>query len=85
MRVGFEDEPGPRAGAVDSGQVGDSDQDELTGYDPAFDFQGDDDEGAPPVAGWLSAVGQMTAALLVVVGLVTLFIGAAVILRWLLP
>jgi len=45
----------------------------------------DEDQGAVPATGWLSAVGQMTAALLVVVGLVALFIGAAVVLRWLLP
>jgi hypothetical protein len=61
-----------------------TDPDDPTGPGPAFDFL-DDDESATPVEGWLSAVGQVMAALLVVVGLVALFIGAAVVLRWVLP
>ena len=61
-----------------------ADGDEPTGLEAAFDFP-DEDEAAGPVTGWLSAVGQMMAALLVVVGLVALFMGVAVILRWLLP
>jgi hypothetical protein len=52
--------------------------------DDAFDFP-DEDDSPGPVQGWLGAVGEMLAALLVVVGLVTLFIGSAVVLRWLLP
>jgi hypothetical protein len=61
-----------------------SDGDAPTGLEAAFDFP-DEDQDAAPVTGWLSAVGQMMAALLVVVGLVALFMGLAVILRWLLP
>jgi len=45
----------------------------------------DEDEGAAPVPSWLGAIGQMAAALLVVVALVALFIGAAAVLRRLLP
>jgi hypothetical protein len=57
-----------------------------TGYDflDLPDFP-DDAEVDAPVEGWLSALGQMAAALLVVVGTVALFIGLAVVLRWLLP
>ena len=49
-----------------------------------FDL-GDEDDTAAPVPGWLGAIGQMAAALLVVVALVALFIGAAAVLRRLLP
>jgi hypothetical protein len=45
----------------------------------------DEDDSSAPVPGWLGAIGQMTAALLVVVALVALFIGAAAVLRRLLP
>jgi hypothetical protein len=45
----------------------------------------DEDGSATPVYSWLGAIGQMIAALLIVVALVALFIGAATALRWLLP
>ena len=60
--------------------AGDGDDEPLDLFDPD-----EEDEGAAPVPGWLGAIGQMTAALLVVVALVALFIGAAAILRRLLP
>jgi len=47
--------------------------------------QEDEDETAAPAASWLGALGQMIAALLVVVALVALFIGAAAVLRRLVP
>ena len=43
-----------------------------------------EDEGDLPVPNWLGALGQMVAALLVVVALVALFIGAAAVVRRLL-
>jgi len=49
-----------------------------------FDLD-NEDESAAPVPSWLGAIGQMIAALLVVVALVASFIGAAVALRRLLP
>ena len=49
-----------------------------------FDLD-DEDESAAPVPSWLGALGQMVAALLAVVALVALFIGAAAVLRRLLP
>lgn len=52
----------------------------LTSLDP-----GDADEGAASVPSWLGAISQMLAAVLVVVALVALFIGAAVAFRRLLP
>jgi hypothetical protein len=67
---------------------------ELTEADDAagdagapFDLVDEDEEdgSAAPVPGWLGAIAQMIAALLVVVALVALFIGAAAALRWLLP
>ena len=61
-----------------------TDPDEPTDDADAVDFP-DEDESALPADGWLGAVGQMVAALLVVVVLVALFMGAAVALRWLLP
>lgn len=45
----------------------------------------DADEGPANVPSWLGAISQMLAAVLVVVALVTLFIGAAVAFRRLLP
>ena len=62
--------------------------DEPAGDDgePPDPFDPDDeDDGSAPVPSWLGAVGQMIAALLVVVALVALFIGAAAVLRRLLP
>jgi hypothetical protein len=61
--------------------------------DPAGDagaqfdlFLEDDEDGsAAPAPGWLGAIGQMVAALLIVVALVALFIGSAAALRRLLP
>ena len=50
----------------------------------SFDLDGED-ESAAPLPSWLDAMGQMIAALLVVVALVALFIGAAVAFRWLVP
>jgi hypothetical protein len=49
-----------------------------------FDL-GAEDETAAPAPSWLGALGQMIAALLVVVALVAAFIGAAAILRRLVP
>jgi hypothetical protein len=45
----------------------------------------DGDETPAPVPSWLGALGQMLAALLVVVALVALFISAAAVLRRLVP
>ena len=60
--------------------AGDDEDEPLDPFDP-----GDEDDSATPVPGWLGAIGQMAAALLVVVALVALFIGAAAVLRRLLP
>jgi hypothetical protein len=49
-----------------------------------FDLD-DEDEKAAPAPSWLGALGQMVAALLVVVALVALFIGAAAVVRRLVP
>jgi len=49
-----------------------------------FDLD-DEEDAAAPVPSWLGALGQMLAALLVVVALVALFIGAAAVLRRLVP
>jgi hypothetical protein len=49
-----------------------------------FDRDGEDETPAPAPS-WLGALGQMVAALFVVVALVALFIGAAAVLRRLLP
>jgi hypothetical protein len=49
-----------------------------------FDLD-DEDEAPAPVPSWLGALGQMIAALLVVLGLVALFIGTAAALRRLVP
>ena len=49
-----------------------------------FDLE-DEDDATAPVPSWLGALGQMLAALLVVVALVALFIGAAAVLRRLVP
>ena len=57
--------------------------DEGTSLDP-FDLLDPDDDPAPEPS-WLGAVGQMAAAVLVVVALIALFIGAAAALRRLLP
>jgi hypothetical protein len=51
----------------------------------AFGFPDEDESAAPPEDGWLAAIGQMFAALLVVVVLVALFIAAAVAFRRLFP
>jgi hypothetical protein len=48
-----------------------------------FDLD-DGDEGESPVPSWLGAIGQMAAAVLVVVALVAAFIGAVAVLRRLL-
>lgn len=45
----------------------------------------DEEESAPPAPTWLGAIGQMIAAVLVVIALVAAFIGAAAALRRLLP
>ena len=53
---------------------------------PLEPFDPDDEDEAPAqVPSWLGALGQMIAALLVVVVLVAAFIGAAAVLRRLLP
>jgi hypothetical protein len=51
----------------------------------APDFFPEEDETPALEEGWLGAIGQMAAAVLVVLGLVVLFIGAAVVFRWLWP
>ena len=61
---------------------------DLPGGDdePSDPFDLDDEDEAPtPVPSWLGALGQMVAALLAVVALVALFIGAAAVVRRLLP
>jgi hypothetical protein len=69
-----------------SREVMQADEPAGDGDEPLDPFELDDeDEGAAPVPGWLGAIGQMIAALLVVVALVTLFIGSAAVLRRLLP
>jgi hypothetical protein len=68
-------------------------REDLTEADEPIDDEGgsfgpfypDDDDGAVPVHGWLGAIGQMVAALLVVVALIALFIGVAAALRWVWP
>jgi hypothetical protein len=47
--------------------------------------QDDEDEGPAPAPSWLGAVGQMTAAVLIVLALVAAFIGIAVTFRRLFP
>jgi hypothetical protein len=61
----------------------DAPADDDAPLDP-FDLD-DEDETAAPAPSWLGALGQMTAALLVVVALVALFIGAAAVVRRLVP
>jgi hypothetical protein len=59
--------------------------DELgAGADP-LDVDDRDDALPPPAATWLGAMGQMMAAVLVVLAVVALFIALAVALRRLLP
>ena len=54
--------------------------------EPLYPFDLDDeDESAATAPSWLGALGQMVAALLAVVALVALFIGAAAVVRRLLP
>jgi len=54
--------------------------------DPVDPFDLDEaGETEAPVPSWMGAIGQMIAALLAVVALVALFIGAAAVLRRLLP
>jgi hypothetical protein len=69
-----------RRSREDATEPDESTDDEGTSSDP---FDGD--EGAVPVHGWLGAIGQMAAALLVVVALIALFIGVAAAFRWLWP
>jgi hypothetical protein len=64
--------------------TGDDEPDDDDAPLDAFDLD-DEAETAAPAPSWLGAVGQMIAALLVVVALVALFIGAAAVLRRLLP
>jgi hypothetical protein len=60
--------------------------DEPADDDAPLPFDLDDEVDTPaPVPSWLGALGQMIAALLVVVALVALFIVAAAVLRRLLP
>ncbi len=61
--------------------------DDPRGDDEPVDPFDLDDEGEtpPPVPSWMGAMGQMVAALLAVVALVALFIGAAAVVRRLLP
>ena len=63
-----------------------SDEHRGDDHEPVDPFDlGDEDETPPPGPTWLGALGQMVAALLAVVALVALFIGAAAIVRRLLP
>jgi hypothetical protein len=54
--------------------------DEADPFDAA-----DEEEGPTPLPTWLGAIGQMLAALLVVIGLVVAFVGLAALLRRVLP
>jgi hypothetical protein len=60
---------------------------EADDADASLDPFDRDDEGesAAPAPSWLGAMGQMIAAVLVVVALVALLIGAAVVIRRLFP
>jgi hypothetical protein len=62
---------------------GDEPTDEDAPLDPFDEDEGED--VATPAPSWLGAIGQMIAAVLVVVAVVALFIGAAAALRRLLP
>jgi len=62
---------------------GDEPTDEPASQDP-FGPDGEDDSPMPQPS-WLGALGQMVAALLVVVAIIALSIGAAAALRRLLP
>lgn len=54
--------------------------------EPVDPFEPDDEDEAPtPSPSWTGALGQMVAALLAVIALVALFIGAAAVVRRLLP
>ncbi len=44
-----------------------------------------EEEGPTPLPTWLGAIGQMAAALLVVIGLFVAFVGVAALLRRVLP
>ncbi len=64
--------------------------DEPSDPDPAFDFLDlpefpEEDDAAAPPEGWLSALGQMGAAVLAVLAIVALFVGVAVVVRRVLP
>jgi hypothetical protein len=60
--------------------------DEPTDDDaPSDPLDPDDEDVAAPAPGWLGAIGQMIAAVLIVVALVAAFIGAAVAFRRLWP
>ena len=60
--------------------------DEPTDDDaPSDPLDPDDEDEAAPAPSWLGAIGQMIAALAVVVALVAAFIGAAVAFRRLFP
>jgi hypothetical protein len=53
--------------------------------DDSDSFEADDDDLPVTAASWPSAIGQMAAAVLVVLALVAAFIGGAAVLRRLLP
>ncbi len=62
---------------------GDEPTDDPASPDP-FDLDDEDEPPATPPS-WAGALGQMVAALLVVLAIIALFIGAAAVLRRLLP
>jgi hypothetical protein len=60
------------------------DPDDECGDEPGLPQEREEDEAEGPATGWLGAVGQLAAAVLVVVVIVALFIAGSVALRWLL-
>jgi hypothetical protein len=61
-----------------------TDPDEPDAPDDVFDLP-DEEDGPAAVPSFVGAIGQMMAALLVVVGLVVVFVGVAALLRRILP
>jgi len=68
---------------VTEGDESRGDDEPVDTFDP-FDLD-DEDETPTPSPSWLGALGQMIAAFVAVLALVALFIGAAAVLRRLLP
>jgi hypothetical protein len=64
--------------------VSEDDDDREEGRDAQEFFYPDHDEPAPG-PGWLGGLAQMAAAALIVALIVALFLGGAILLRWVLP